>query len=268
MNKGYIKLYRKTFDKYYFKKNKDAFYLFNYYIARCCYEDKVVHDENLKRGQFKTSLQHISDDTFISVNRIRTINKNLIEKKMISVKTSNNGTIITVKNYSNYQEKSNTEIHKQTHKQTHKQINTLQPSNNRTQSETPTSELTSTFTSNSTQDFTTKKKKRRKEENNNNIYSRIKDAFNDTCSSLPKCTKITDQRKRMIDARLKDYTVDDFETVFELAQASDFLSGRNKQWTNCNFDWLIKPNNFVKVIERTYNTNKHNEEHRKGFLSG
>ena len=72
----------------------------------------------------------------------------------------------------------------------------------------------------------------------------------------------------MIDARLKDYTVDDFETVFELAQASDFLSGRNKQWTNCNFDWLIKPNNFVKVIERTYNTNKHNEEHRKGFLSG
>ena len=124
---------------------------------------------------------------------------------MISVKTSNNGTIITVKNYSNYQEKSNTEIHKQIHKQTHKQINTLQPSNNRTQSETPTSELTSTFTSNSTQDFTTKKKKRRKEEKNNNIYSQIKDAFNDTCSSLPKCTRITDQRKRMIDARLKDW---------------------------------------------------------------
>ena len=72
----------------------------------------------------------------------------------------------------------------------------------------------------------------------------------------------------MIDARLKDYSLDDFKKVFELTQASDFLSGRSGAWTNCNFDWLIRPNNFVKVIEHTYNKNKKDEEQRKGFLSG
>ena len=98
-SKGFIKLHRKTFDKYYFKKNKDAFYLFNYYIARCCYEPKEVHGEYLKKGQFKTSLQHISDDTFIDKSRIRRINNRFVKDGMISVKTTKDGTIITVKNY-------------------------------------------------------------------------------------------------------------------------------------------------------------------------
>lgn len=109
-------------------------------------------------------------------------------------------------------------------------------------------------------------KENNKKKVNNKIYNQIQNLYNEICTSLPKCTKITEQRKQMIDARLKDYTVEDFEKVFKLAQASDFLSGRNGKWNSCNFDWLIRPNNFVKVIEGTYN--KNNKKIEKGFLSG
>lgn len=80
----------------------------------------------------------------------------------------------------------------------------------------------------------------------------IKDQFNTICISLPKITRLTETRKKLIKTRLKEYSIDEIISVFEKAEASDFLSGRNKQWTGCNFDWLMKPSNIVKVIEGTY----------------
>lgn len=90
----------------------------------------------------------------------------------------------------------------------------------------------------------------------NNIISSelepIKDQYNTICLSLPKVIRLTESRKKLIKARLKEYSLDEIISVFEKAEASDFLSGRNKQWTGCNFDWLMKPSNIVKVIEGTY----------------
>lgn len=76
--------------------------------------------------------------------------------------------------------------------------------------------------------------------------------FNSICISLPKVSKLTETRKKNIKARLNDYSVEDLITVFEKAEASDFLSGRSKQWTGCSFDWLIKPANLIKVLEGNY----------------
>ena len=87
------------------------------------------------------------------------------------------------------------------------------------------------------------------------ISSKIDDIigqFNSICLSLPKVTKITETRKKTIKARLNDYSVEDLIMVFEKAEASDFLSGRNKQWTSCSFDWLMKPSNLIKVLEGNY----------------
>ena len=87
------------------------------------------------------------------------------------------------------------------------------------------------------------------------ISSKIDDIigqFNSICLSLPKVTKITETRKKTIKARLNDYSLEDLITVFEKAEASDFLSGRNKQWTSCSFDWLMKPSNLIKVLEGNY----------------
>ena len=87
------------------------------------------------------------------------------------------------------------------------------------------------------------------------IYKRVQDAYNNTCQTMPRCTVLSPQRKKLIDARLKDYSIDQIEDVFRIANKSDFLSGRSKKWTGCNIDWLLRPNNFIKVIEKTYNNN-------------
>ena len=77
-------------------------------------------------------------------------------------------------------------------------------------------------------------------------------AYNETCVSLPKVQQITDKRKKTIRVILKNHPFEDFYDVFERVEASDFLSGRNSKWSNCNFDWIVKPENFIKILEGTY----------------
>lgn len=84
-----------------------------------------------------------------------------------------------------------------------------------------------------------------------NIVDIIVCIFNETCLSLPKVVKLTDSRKKTINARLNEHSIEDIETVFKKAEASDFLTGKKTNWS-ADFDWLMKPNNFVKVLEGNY----------------
>lgn len=85
-------------------------------------------------------------------------------------------------------------------------------------------------------------------------YSAIANVFNSICTSLPKVKVLTDTRKTHLNTFLdilKKYDLS-IEEYFKRVQASDFLSGRNKQWSNCSFDWLIKRENTLKVCENNY----------------
>ena len=88
-------------------------------------------------------------------------------------------------------------------------------------------------------------------------YKEIMNIYLEKCPTLPKVTKLTKTRRKHIKARWDEYDKDIsvFEKVFTLAGESDFLSGRNGKWKGCSFDWLIKPSNFVKVLEGNYNRN-------------
>lgn len=94
------------------------------------------------------------------------------------------------------------------------------------------------------------------DKNKNNILSlsecqSIVDYYNTVCVDLPKVAKLTETRKKHINARLKDFTLEDMLMVFDKANESDFLSGRKTDW-KANFDWLINASNFVKVLEGNY----------------
>lgn len=82
-------------------------------------------------------------------------------------------------------------------------------------------------------------------------YQQIADMYNSICTSFPSIRSLSDARKRAIKARLKNYTVDDFKTVFESAEASSFLKGVDGGW-KASFDWLIKEANMLKVLEGNY----------------
>lgn len=65
----------------------------------------------------------------------------------------------------------------------------------------------------------------------------------------PKVQRLSDGRKQVIRARIKQNTVDDFVQVFQNIEASDFL----RNWKAMGFDWVFKAGNFQKILEGNYN---------------
>ena len=84
-------------------------------------------------------------------------------------------------------------------------------------------------------------------------YQRVIGMYNETCVSFPKVQSITEERKKAIKARLNKYSVEDFQRLFDLAEASDFLKGANNRNWQATFDWLIKDSNMGKVLDGNYN---------------
>lgn len=46
--------------------------------------------------------------------------------------------------------------------------------------------------------------------------------------------------------------IDWFDRFFGYVAGSDFLTGRNGKWTNCDLGWLMKADNFAKVVQGNY----------------
>ena len=84
-------------------------------------------------------------------------------------------------------------------------------------------------------------------------YKEITDLYNQICTELPSCVKLSESRKKAIRARLSSgYTVEDFKTLFQKTKDSSFLTGGNNRNWIAGFDWLIKDNNMAKVLEGNY----------------
>ena len=76
--------------------------------------------------------------------------------------------------------------------------------------------------------------------------------YNDTCVSFPRLTKLSDARKKAIKARLRQYGMEDFKRLFQMAEESNFLKGQNARNWSASFDWLIKDANMAKVLDGNY----------------
>lgn len=97
-----------------------------------------------------------------------------------------------------------------------------------------------------------------------NKYQLIADMYNNTCVSFPRLTKLSDSRKKAIGARLKKYSLEEIQRVFDLAEKSDFLKGNNSRNWNANFDWLMNDTNMAKVLDGNY-TNKPRSQTQNNF---
>lgn len=92
--------------------------------------------------------------------------------------------------------------------------------------------------------------------NENINYQEIVDKYNSICLSLSKVKKINNARKKAINARLKMYTLEEVISVFEIAEASNFLKGANNINFKADFDWLMSDRNMAKVLEGKYDNDK------------
>lgn len=79
----------------------------------------------------------------------------------------------------------------------------------------------------------------------------IMDKWNSLGLNQLKAISPDTKRHGMLKKRIKDYGIDAVINAIESIKDSDFLMGRAKDFI-ITFDWFIKPNNFVKVMEGNY----------------
>lgn len=79
--------------------------------------------------------------------------------------------------------------------------------------------------------------------------------YHEHCRNLRPIAVMTDKRKQAINARRRQYGDAAVMEMLTKAGQSTFLAGQNaKEWC-ADFDWLFRPNNFVKVMEGKYDKN-------------
>lgn len=81
---------------------------------------------------------------------------------------------------------------------------------------------------------------------------RITEAWNSL--GLQQLTRVTGDSKRggMLRSRIREYGVDGVLSAIEKVRESSFLKGQNSNSWEITFEWFVKPNNFVKVLEGNY----------------
>ncbi len=80
--------------------------------------------------------------------------------------------------------------------------------------------------------------------------------YNEHCPSLPKIRDITDKRKQAIQYIVKKYSWEDIIQVFDNTEASDFLKGNNDRGWKASFDFILRKDKFVNILEGMYGSKK------------
>ena len=255
---GWIKLYRKiqecdflwnSSDEPFDKRSAwiDLLLLANHRDKRIVFRGNAI---TVRIGQRITSLRVLSDRWHWGINRTSKFLDMLEEEQMIERESDNHKTLITIVNYEKYQAFSG-EDETQTDTHTDTQTNT------QTDTEQIHRQIHRQITNKND-----KNEKNEKNEKNTIPPQTIADMFNDICLSYPRLRILSEPRKAKIRTRLKNYTIDDFRTMFEKAEASSFLKGGNGNWS-ASFDWMLEEKNMVKILEGNYD----NREQKKDDLS-
>ena len=70
--------------------------------------------------------------------------------------------------------------------------------------------------------------------------------------NLSKVKSVKGNRFKILNAIIKEYGIDSIIEAIKSINKSSFLKGQNNKNWIITFDWLIKPNNFPKVLEGNY----------------
>ncbi len=106
MNRGYVKVWRKSLDKGWIRNHKLWAFL-SWCLLKASYNEfdavvgrQIVH---LMPGQFIFGLKRASEETGLTIREIRTILYTLIFTHFLTIKTTNKFSVITIVNWPTYQ---------------------------------------------------------------------------------------------------------------------------------------------------------------------
>ena len=91
-------------------------------------------------------------------------------------------------------------------------------------------------------------------EQENVPYKNIAEYWNKAVKGkVSQIRELTEQRKTLIKERWYEYHNEVYSVIDKVASADFFM-----QWKACGFDWCFKKQNFVKILEGTYDNNNQN----------
>jgi hypothetical protein len=82
------------------------------------------------------------------------------------------------------------------------------------------------------------------------VFEAIQDMLRDLARPVPR--DLTPERRQLIQARINQYSVEDFLTVIAKCRGSPFLRGERRNGTPLTFDWLMQKRNFQKTLEGNF----------------
>lgn len=90
---------------------------------------------------------------------------------------------------------------------------------------------------------------------NNTCISKMQtiiDKWNSLGLAKIKSINTSTNRYKLLNARIKEHGIEQVLEAIDNINKSSFLKGQNKNGWVITFDWFIKPNNFLKVLEGNY----------------
>lgn len=94
------------------------------------------------------------------------------------------------------------------------------------------------------------------------------DIWNSNCGSLPKANGLSEARQKKLSNLWPKQTPDQWvETVRRIA-ASKFCTGNNDRTWRANFDWLLRPDTWLKVNEGQYDDRQKPKSRSGGGIGG
>jgi len=182
---GWVKSHRQITEWEWYKDIKTC-HLFQHLVLTANHEDTTWRGHEIKRGQKITSFNHLSFETGLSVQEVRTALDKLVATHEVTHEPTSQYSLVTVQNYTIYQgngDNNNTPVNKQS---------TRQSTNNQHASQHASQQQTRS-----------KEEKNEKNIKNETIYSSVYEHY----KSLPlvKHKTLTGDMKKAIDKALKEY---------------------------------------------------------------
>lgn len=235
---GWIKLHRTILENPIVCKDAAHFAVWSYLLLNATHtERRVIFDKEemvLKSGQLITGRKVIAEKFNIDESKVQRILKTFENAQQIEQQTSNKNRLISIVRWEEYQ---------QIEQQIEQRVNNK-------------------CTTNAQQMHTNKNDKKGKNEKNNNISKDIYVSTNADTSgvviekwnslNLSKVICIKNNRAKMLQARIKEYSLEKVIEAIDNIKDSNFLKGQNNRGWIIDIDWFLKPNNFPKVLEGNY----------------
>jgi len=99
---GWIKIHRKILEWEWYNDNNTKV-VFLHLLLTANHKEKKWHGIIVNRGQKLTSLQHLAEETNLTVQQTRTSLNKLKLTNEITIKSTNRYTVITIEKYNDYQ---------------------------------------------------------------------------------------------------------------------------------------------------------------------